>query len=211
MSAQAAAAVLVARDRPLARALLDAVGVQAPRLDPERVDAPLPGAVPAGDGLVWMHLAPATLEQRPELDEAALLLRSARAALRTATDAGTRLTFLALLPSRGLFTGHRGLACELARGAFDALLRTEVGAWSANGHRIAGVVYPGLEEHALSGQRPPEEVRRRTPIGALASVAQLADAVRYLGSSRASYVTGTLLHVDGGWNAYSWIYPARTI
>jgi NAD(P)-dependent dehydrogenase (short-subunit alcohol dehydrogenase family) len=45
----------------------------------------------------------------------------------------------------------------------------------------------------------------------LGNVGHLADVIRYLGSRSARYVTGTVIHVDGGWNAYSWIYPARTI
>ena len=38
-----------------------------------------------------------------------------------------------------------------------------------------------------------------------------ADAIDFLASSSASYVTGSVLDLDGGWSAYSWFYPARDL
>ena len=90
-------------------------------------------------------------------------------------------------------------------------MQNQIGEWSADGDRLLGVVYAGLDEEPIEGQRPGDEVVSRTPAGVLGTVGQLADAITFLGSRHAAYVTGTLVHVDGGWNAYSWIYPARTI
>jgi NAD(P)-dependent dehydrogenase (short-subunit alcohol dehydrogenase family) len=199
-------AAIVAPEHPLVDELVAGLGVDVLRIPPGRLDAPV--ADLSDETLVWMHLVPAGAGAG-ELDEAALLLRSAERATEAASE--VRLTFLALLPSRGLFAGRAGLACVMARGALEALMRTRIGAWSARGDRLLGVVYAGFEGHRLDGQRTPEEVRLRTPIGRHAGAGELADAIRYLGSPLAAYLTGTLVHVDGGWNAYSWIYPARTI
>jgi len=210
MSGEGACAAIVGGAGPLLEQLVEQLGVAVARIDPRQLAERPPAERWSDDALVWMHFVPAA-GAGGELEEATLLLRSAEAARAAAAQAGAALTFVALLPSQGLIAGAPGLACELARGALDALLRSEIGDWSARGDRILGLVYGAIEGHALPGQRDPETVRRRTPIGALASVGQLADALRYLGSRRAAYVTGTVLHVDGGWRAYSWIYPARTI
>jgi hypothetical protein len=201
-------AAIVAPEHPLVDELVAGLGLDILRIPPARLDASLTGL--GGETLVWMHMIPAAAGAA-ELEEAALLLRSAKRATEAASGAGAPLTFLALVPSRGLFAGPAGLACDLARGALEALMRTQIGAWSARGDRLLGVVYAGVEGHRLDGQRTPEQVLLRTPIGRRAATAELVDAIRYLASPLAAYLTGTLVHVDGGWNAYSWIYPARTI
>jgi NAD(P)-dependent dehydrogenase (short-subunit alcohol dehydrogenase family) len=211
VSSRHACAAIVAPDRPFVEELVHELGIDVVHVDLDEFDPASRDVVSSSAGLVWMHRVPAGPAHESELHEAMLLLRSARLALRAATEAGVRLTFIALLPSRGLLTGRTGLACELARGALGALMSTEIGSWSAGGHRLVGVVYPGLDGHRLEDQRPDVEVRRRAPIGALAAVSQLADAIRYVGSARAAYMTGTFVHVDGGWRAYSWVYPVRTI
>jgi hypothetical protein len=211
VSSRPACAVIVARDRPLVSELIESIGADVLRIDPNLLDAPSSPQEWSGEGIVWIHIVPAGESEQSELGEAGLLLRSADVARRVAADADRSLTFVALVPSRGLFTGAIGLSCDLAAGALEGLIRSQIGAWSADGARLLGVVYAGLQGQSIDGERPPEEIRRRTPIGALGTVDQLADAIRFLGSGRAAYVTGTLVHVDGGWNAYSWIYPARTI
>ena len=90
-------------------------------------------------------------------------------------------------------------------------MENRIGVWSVDGDRLLGVVHAGLADDSIEGQRPSDEVISRTPAGVLGTVGQLADAITFLGSRRAAYVTRTLVHVDGGWNAYLWIYPARTI
>ncbi len=165
----------------------------------------------AESGLVWLHLVPSLPAADDPFAEAALLRRSTAAAREVAAAGGVGVTFVALLPSPGLFTGSRGVACDVALTTATSLMRTEIGTWSSDGRRLVGVVYAGVEGHASAGLRAPEAVRQRTPIGSLARFDHLAGAVRFVASPRAAYVTGTLLHVDGGCAAYSWMYPARTI
>lgn len=188
--------------------LAAAVGVEATQLSPDALQL---AALPSCDRLVWIHALPARPEESPPFGESELLLASVETAGDAARAAGARLTFLALLPAQGLYTGALGEACDLARATMRGLLESRVAAWSQQGWRLLGVVHGGLEGAGGAGQRGAEAVRRRTPMDRPGTLRELAAAVRYLGSDRAEYVTGTFLHVDGGWRAYSWIYPARTI
>jgi NAD(P)-dependent dehydrogenase (short-subunit alcohol dehydrogenase family) len=203
--------VLVGYDGAIISALLDRLDADIVRVDPGQLDDYAWPAEWSDESIVWLHVVPAGAGAGAVLSDASLLLHSAALARQLASDAGRSLTFIALIPSRGLFTGALGLACDLARGAFEGLMQNQIGEWSADGARLLGVVYAGLDEEPIEGQRPGYEVVRRTPAGVLGTVGQLADAITFLGSRHAAYVTGTLVHVDGGWNAYSWIYPARTI
>jgi 3-oxoacyl-[acyl-carrier protein] reductase len=49
-----------------------------------------------------------------------------------------------------------------------------------------------------------EQIKRRIPLGRLAHPADVADAVSFLLSERASFITGHSLYVDGGWLAYGY-------
>ena len=171
----------------------------------------------ASSGVVWTHLvpsrAPTTSQNRDSgaLEEAALLERSVGAARAFGDRTGTSVTFIAVLPEIGLFTGVQERRCALASGTMGSLMRTEIGRWSNAGDRILAVTYTGLEGHEPAGRRPAEQVIERTPMKAQATFAQLGDVLRFVGSRQASYVTGTVLRMDGGWTAYSWHYPAKTI
>ena len=48
----------------------------------------------------------------------------------------------------------------------------------------------------------PGRLERRTPLGRLGETAEMAQAAAFLLSDWASYITGAVLPVDGGWSAY---------
>jgi 3-oxoacyl-[acyl-carrier protein] reductase len=59
-------------------------------------------------------------------------------------------------------------------------------------------------ENITKGNFAVEQIRKRVPLGRLASVQDVANAVSFLVSDRASFITGHSLYVDGGYLAYGY-------
>jgi NAD(P)-dependent dehydrogenase (short-subunit alcohol dehydrogenase family) len=79
--------------------------------------------------------------------------------------------------------------------------------WAADGIRVNAVAptfvltpmtAPMFEDPAFRA----EVLERRLPTHELATIEQVADAVRYLACDASGSVTGTTLKVDGGWTAW---------
>lgn len=93
-----------------------------------------------------------------------------------------------------------------AKAAVAALTRTAAVEWAERGVRV-NAVGPGYVETPLmrsyidDGQVELEPILARTPLGRMADPAEIARAIRFLGSDEASFVTGQVLYVDGGFLA----------
>jgi 3-oxoacyl-[acyl-carrier protein] reductase len=65
----------------------------------------------------------------------------------------------------------------------------------------ANVVAPGFIETDMTAVLPEEQqqaYRQQIPLGRMGTAAEVADAVTWLASERAGYVTGAVIPVDGG-------------
>jgi 3-oxoacyl-[acyl-carrier protein] reductase len=97
--------------------------------------------------------------------------------------------------------GYRGLSVYGATKAsiigFTRSLAREVGALNITVNAIA----PGFVDTAMTkalSQQERERVRRRSALGRLAEVSDIANAVEFLLGDRAKNITGTVLTVDAG-------------
>lgn len=59
-------------------------------------------------------------------------------------------------------------------------------------------------QHIRSGRIQLDALQKRIPLGRLASVQDVANAVSFLASDKASFITGQSLYVDGGYLAYGY-------
>jgi NAD(P)-dependent dehydrogenase (short-subunit alcohol dehydrogenase family) len=113
--------------------------------------------------------------------------------------------------------GKVASATHLAGGSANAALMLATAglgaAYARNGVRVVGVspgltetgrVAEGLAADARLANIGLDEARRRSveriPIGRMASPHEIADAVMFLASMKASYITGVTLSMDGGQN-----------
>jgi NAD(P)-dependent dehydrogenase (short-subunit alcohol dehydrogenase family) len=223
------AAVAVADDE-LAKAIvarLEGAGARVHRIDQLAEDgtgAALPQlqqtveAVVRGEGRldIWVQSAHAD-DPRPAT--ALDLLAWQHGLLRTigAAFAGAQVAGRFMLPQgRGsivLLTSVDGLLASAGRataccGAAGVIMLAKALAceWAANGVRVNAVAStrwlapprdPGEVELTATGISP-----SRIPLGRPPRPTELAEAVVYLASSQASFVTGETLRVDGGWTGY---------
>lgn len=94
-----------------------------------------------------------------------------------------------------------------AKAGIAAMTRAMACEWAGQGLRVNAVA-PGYVATQLvlkleaEGALDLARIRRRVPMGALGEPEAIADAVVFLASDAARYVTGTTLAVDGGWTAF---------
>lgn len=92
-------------------------------------------------------------------------------------------------------------AYSASKAGLVALTRQTALEWGPRGVR-ANAVGPGLIPTEGAGLYGDDDVRARraaaVPLGRLGTPADIAEAVSFLASERASYITGQVLYVDGG-------------
>jgi NAD(P)-dependent dehydrogenase (short-subunit alcohol dehydrogenase family) len=95
-----------------------------------------------------------------------------------------------------------------AKAGIASLTRSMAGEWGPSGVRVNAIA-PGYTRTALvktlieAGRLDARKIERRTPLGRLAEPAEIAEAAFFLCSPAASYITGSILSVDGGWSAFT--------
>ncbi|WP_158602152.1 SDR family NAD(P)-dependent oxidoreductase [Cohnella endophytica] len=94
-----------------------------------------------------------------------------------------------------------------SKAAVDSFTQTLACEWALDGVRVNAVApgyirTEGLNQAFVAGILKEDDMVRRTPQARLGTPENIADAVLFLCSSKAEYITGTVLYVDGGYSAY---------
>jgi 3-oxoacyl-[acyl-carrier protein] reductase len=104
---------------------------------------------------------------------------------------------------------RRAAYCSAKAGVamLTKVLATE---WASIGIRVnaVGPTYVRTEmtvRNIAAGNVSEEQIKARIPLGRLAQTREIADAVLFLLSDKASFITGHSLYVDGGWLAYGYL------
>jgi NAD(P)-dependent dehydrogenase (short-subunit alcohol dehydrogenase family) len=107
----------------------------------------------------------------------------------------------------GLTGLPRRNAYGAAKAGIVAMTRNMACEWAKLGIRVNAIA-PGFVSTALvrkledAGRIDRSRLERRIPLGRLAEPDEIAEAAWFLCSPAASYITGTVLSVDGGWQAF---------
>ncbi|MFZ4285796.1 SDR family NAD(P)-dependent oxidoreductase [Variovorax sp. HJSM1_2] len=106
-------------------------------------------------------------------------------------------------------------AYSAAKAGIGMMTRTLGCEWAAQGIRVNAIapgymLTPFMQKLVDDGKLDAGLVRRRTPAGRLGSAQHIADAMLFLASDSAEFITGVTLPVDGGYMAWGAVGDAYT-
>jgi NAD(P)-dependent dehydrogenase (short-subunit alcohol dehydrogenase family) len=131
----------------------------------------------------------------------------AQACAKRMWDSGGAIVFITSTNAEAAFP-RRAAYCS-AKAGVAMLTKVLAIEWADKGIRVnaVGPAYVATEmtqRNIAAGNVNEAQIKARIPLGRLGQPADVADAVSFLMSDKASFITGHSLYVDGGWLAYGY-------
>ncbi len=136
------------------------------------------------------------------VDSAFFCAQAYLSALSEAKQAGAVVLFSSVVAGMGV-SNHAAIAA--AKGAIEALTRSLAADYAGLGVRI-NCVAPGLMRspmtaRMLGSEAAEKQIAAQYPLGFFGDASDGADAAAFLLSDQARWITGQILHLDGGFSA----------
>jgi NAD(P)-dependent dehydrogenase (short-subunit alcohol dehydrogenase family) len=128
-----------------------------------------------------------------------------RAAARAMKAQGTKGSIISMSSILGKVGLAGAIAYCSAKGGVVQLTHASALDMATLGIRVnaiaPGFIATGMTKDILKDEAFNNMVVSSTPLGHVGNVSDIANAALYLGSDESTYVTGSVLYVDGGWTA----------
>jgi NAD(P)-dependent dehydrogenase (short-subunit alcohol dehydrogenase family) len=123
-------------------------------------------------------------------------------------ETGGAIVFITSTNAEAAFPRRAAYCC--AKAGVAMLTKVLAIEWAEKGIRVnaVGPAYVATEmtlRNIAAGYVSEAQIKARIPLHRLAQPADVADAVLFLLSDKASFITGHSLYVDGGWLAYGYL------
>jgi NAD(P)-dependent dehydrogenase (short-subunit alcohol dehydrogenase family) len=135
-----------------------------------------------------------------------------QAAARQMKGGGGVIVNIGSIVGRNAFPATLGYCTSKA--AVDHMTRVMAIEWARLGIRV-NCVAPGyvqtdlIDELAAQGKLTIQDLERRTPQRRLGTAREIARAVVFVASDDASFMTGEVLVIDGGWSAFGYYQASK--
>jgi gluconate 5-dehydrogenase len=149
-------------------------------------------------------------QQALEINLTAVFLLSQKVGARMIErQQGGRIIMISSVLGEGANAVHKTIGYAATKGAVTNMTRQLAVEWAPHGITVNALAPSWFPTEMITDPRlgrVHDEQRARmelfTPMGRLGQDGELLGAVIFLASPSASYVTGEILHVDGGWRAW---------